>query len=70
MSTSKEQMFPYYEPFYDWQVEAELIDKLDIHIINNNKGDQQYKQLFNTMWVNCMGTSWTKKALNLNNTIL
>jgi hypothetical protein len=27
-----------------------LIDKLDI-LISENKGDDEYRQLFNTMWV-------------------
>lgn len=30
------------------QVESELIDKLDI-LISENKGDDEYRQLFNTM---------------------
>lgn len=30
------------------QVEAELIEKLD-YLINENKGDDEYRQLFNTM---------------------
>lgn len=31
-----------------YQVESELIDKLDI-LISENKGDDEYRQLFNTM---------------------
>lgn len=33
-----------------FKVESELIDKLDI-LISDNKGDDEYRQLFNTMWV-------------------
>jgi len=36
------------------QVESELIDKLDI-LISENKGDDEYRQLFNTMWVPVTG---------------
>jgi hypothetical protein len=31
-----------------------LIDKLDI-LISENKGDDEYRQLFNTMWVPVTG---------------
>ena len=31
-----------------FQVESELIDKLDI-LVSENKGDKQYSDLFNTM---------------------
>lgn len=34
--------------FYILQVETELIDKLDI-LVSENKGDDEYRQLFNTM---------------------
>ena len=34
--------------FFVLQVETELIDKLDI-LVSENKGDQEYKHLFNTM---------------------
>ena len=34
--------------FLFFQVETELIDKLDI-LVSENKGDQEYKQLFNSM---------------------
>ncbi len=32
----------------DIQVEKELIDKLDM-LVNDNKGDNEYKELFSTM---------------------
>ena len=34
--------------FTFFQVETELIDKLDI-LVSENKGDEEYKQLFNAM---------------------
>jgi dedicator of cytokinesis protein 3 len=33
---------------FSLQVETELIDKLDI-LVSENKGDEEYKQLFNAM---------------------
>ena len=30
------------------QVECELIEKLDV-LVNSNKGDDEYRELFNTM---------------------
>ena len=37
-------------PLFVLQVESELIDKLD-SLVSENKGDEEYKELFNTMWV-------------------
>lgn len=34
--------------FFSFKVETELIDKLDI-LVSENKGDDEYRQLFNTM---------------------
>ena len=34
--------------FFTFQVESELIDKLDI-LVSENKGDEDYKHLFNSM---------------------
>ena len=34
--------------FFLFQVETELIDKLDI-LVSENKGDEEYKHLFNAM---------------------
>lgn len=34
--------------FFLGQVESELIDKLDV-LVGENKGDENYKELFNTM---------------------
>lgn len=35
---------------FNSQVESELIDKLDI-LVSENKGDDEYRELFKTMWV-------------------
>ena len=45
---NEEQHLLMFYSFFVLQVETELIDKLDI-LVSENKGDQEYKHLFNTM---------------------
>lgn len=40
----------YFITFLCFQIECELVDKLDI-LVQENKADENYKQLFDTMWV-------------------